>query len=218
MPHHGLSDRLTTELSHLTAEELAVFADETMDIAQGLGEEVTVVGLSGGGSVAGWIAQERADADNVVIIAPMFGILSLPTFTVKPVANAALTLPNLFIWWDPATKEAMPGTENSYPRFSTRAIGQLLRLGRHVQDAATDTPPVAGRVVAVTNPADHAVNNAVFDDIVERWRTSGYPVETYVFPAELSLPHDVIEPGHPQARTEVVYPLLIDLANGAPAN
>jgi esterase/lipase len=218
MPHHGFSDRVTEVQAELTAEELVAYADEAVDIAQGLGEEVIVIGLSGGASAAGWLAQERADVDQAIVIAPMYGILSIPPFAVKPVTTAALTIPNIFVWWDPATKEAMPGTENSYPRFSTRAIGQLLRLGRHVQDAATDTPPVAGRVVAVTNPADHAVNNAVFDDIVERWRTSGYPVETYVFPAELSLPHDVIEPGHPQARTEVVYPLLIDLANGAPAN
>lgn len=53
MPHHGLADLLTGDLSYLTAEELVKYADSSVDIAQGLGEQVTVVGLSGGGSIAG---------------------------------------------------------------------------------------------------------------------------------------------------------------------
>ncbi|HSG18621.1 MAG TPA: alpha/beta fold hydrolase [Anaerolineae bacterium] len=215
MPHHGLSDRLTDDLSHLTAEELTAFADETMDIARGLGEEVTVVGLSGGGSVAGWIAQERQDVDNVVIIAPMFGILSLPPFSVKPLANAALTLPNLFMWWDPATKEAIPGPDYAYPRYATEAAGNLLRLGRYVNEQAAEKPPAAGRIVAVTNAVDPAVNNEVFAEIVDRWRSAGFPVESYEFPAELNLPHDVVDPRQPDARTELVYPILIDLITGS---
>jgi pimeloyl-ACP methyl ester carboxylesterase len=218
MPHHGLSDRLTTDLSRLTAEELADFADESMDIAQGLGEEVTAVGLSGGGSVAGWIAQEREDADNVVIIAPMFGILSLPPFTVKPVANAALTLPDIFVWWDPATKEAIPGPDYAYPRYATEAVGNLLRLGRYVAEEAVGVLPAAGRIVAVTNAIDPAVNNEVFAEIVDRWRVAGFPVESFEFPAELNLLHDVVDPRQPEAQTELVYPTLIDLITAEKEN
>lgn len=215
MPHHGLADRLTTDLSLLTAEELAEFADDTLDIAQALGDQVTVVGLSGGGSVAGWIAQEREDADSVIIIAPMFGILSLPTFTVKPVANAALTLPNLFIWWDPATKEAIPGPDYAYPRYATEAVGGLLRLGRYVNEQTAQSSPAAARIVAVTNVIDPAVNNDVFAEIVTRWRVAGFPVESFEFPAELNLPHDLVDPRQPDAQTDLVYPILVDLIAGS---
>src|SRR5207245_6985782 len=48
-PHHGLKDRLTTDQVHLTAEELVGLVDEVMDIARGLGDHITLVGLSGGG-------------------------------------------------------------------------------------------------------------------------------------------------------------------------
>src|SRR5215510_7192778 len=43
MPHHGLADRLTDEHRRLTAEELAAYADEVVDIARGLGEHVTLL-------------------------------------------------------------------------------------------------------------------------------------------------------------------------------
>src|SRR5258708_20686465 len=48
MPHHGLADRLTDEHRRLTAEELLAYADEVVDSARGLGEHVTLLGLSGG--------------------------------------------------------------------------------------------------------------------------------------------------------------------------
>lgn len=215
MPRHGMADRLTNELATLTAEELVAYADEAVDIAQGLGEEVIVVGLSGGGSVAGWMAQERSDVDSAIVIAPMFGILSIPPFAVRPTTTAALTVPNLFIWWDPATKDAIAGPQYAYPRYATEAVGQLLRLGRHVRDRAATAPPAAGRIVAVTNAVDPAVNNAVFAEIIARWEAAGYPVDTFEFTAEQDLPHDVVDPRQPDAQTGIVYPILIDLVDGA---
>ena len=145
----------------------------------------------------------------------MFGIMSLPPFTVKPVANAALTLPNLFMWWDPATKEAIPGPDYAYPRYATEAAGNLLRLGRYVNEQAAEMPPAAGRIVAVTNAVDPAVNNEVFAEIIDRWRATGFPVESHEFAAELNLPHDVVDPRQPDAQVELVYPTLIDLITGS---
>ena len=50
-PHHGLADLMTDDLINLTAEESIAFASQSADIAQGLGERVTVSGLSGGGTM-----------------------------------------------------------------------------------------------------------------------------------------------------------------------
>ncbi len=78
-PHHGLQNRLTDAPSTLSAEALAAHADEAVDIARGLGEAVTVVGLSLGGTMAGWVAQHRADVTQAVLIAPGFGLRPLPS-------------------------------------------------------------------------------------------------------------------------------------------
>jgi alpha-beta hydrolase superfamily lysophospholipase len=211
IPHHGLGDRLTTDLARLSAEELARFGAVTVDIAQGLGDEVTVVGLSGGGNVAAWAAQERADVDTAVLIAPMLGILKLPPYTVKPVANAALTLPNFFIWWDAAAKENIAGPSYAYPRYPTEAVGGLMRLGAAVDRNAQERAPAVRRIVAVSNEADTSVNNAVLDLLVRQWRMQGSAVETYQFPAQLGLPHDVIDPNQAEQQIDAVYPILIDL-------
>lgn len=50
IPQHGMADRLTRDLSYLTAGALTTLADESVDIAAGLGERVSVVGLSAGGT------------------------------------------------------------------------------------------------------------------------------------------------------------------------
>src|SRR5690348_15642732 len=42
VPHHGLKDRMTDEQALLTAEEIAAYTDQVVDIAQGLGEHVTI--------------------------------------------------------------------------------------------------------------------------------------------------------------------------------
>jgi carboxylesterase len=53
-PHMGLADRMNSEQALLTAEELAAYTDEVIDIAQGLGDRVSLAGLSGGGVMAAW--------------------------------------------------------------------------------------------------------------------------------------------------------------------
>jgi hypothetical protein len=44
-------------------------------MARGLGEQVTVVGLSGSAVIVAWLAQFRADVDKAIVIAPVFGLL-----------------------------------------------------------------------------------------------------------------------------------------------
>src|SRR5439155_25994798 len=77
VPHHGFADRMTSDLARLTAAELVRFGDEVADIGQGLGDSVTVAGLSLGGVVAAWIAEERADVDHAIVISPVFGVAAV---------------------------------------------------------------------------------------------------------------------------------------------
>ena len=78
LPHHGLQNRMTEAQSRLTAEELAAAADDVVDVAHGLGNHVSVMGLSMGGVLTGWLAQHRADIDMAVLISPAFGYQAVP--------------------------------------------------------------------------------------------------------------------------------------------
>ncbi len=80
-PYHGLQEQIDNELRYLRAEDLAAYGTESADIAQGLGEHVTVAGLSGGGTVASWLAQYRSDVDVAMPIAPFLGIGFIPQNT-----------------------------------------------------------------------------------------------------------------------------------------
>jgi pimeloyl-ACP methyl ester carboxylesterase len=210
MPHHGLADRLTGEQAQLKAEELAAYADEVMDIAQGLGEQVIMVGISGGAVTTAWAAQTRSDLDLAVIISPAFGYQQVKTVLTAPGTNLYRILPNSFRWWDESL-QAERGPEHCYPRYSTRALAEILRLGFAVQAAARRDPPAARSILVVTNANDTAVNPELTARVVEDWREHNANLETYEFYAELELPHDLIDPAQPEAQIEIVYPQLIKL-------
>jgi len=104
-PHHGLTDLMPGDLFNLTAEESIAFASQSADIAQGLGERVTVSGLSGGGTMTAWLAQNRVDVDIAMPLSPFLGIKFIPAPLTRTFTNAVLTLPNMWMWWDPIHKE-----------------------------------------------------------------------------------------------------------------
>jgi len=211
LPHHGLADRLNEEQSQLVAGELAAYADEMVDLAHGLGEQVSMMGISGGGVTTAWAAQFRDDLDMAVVISPAFGYQEIPTLFTAPTMNVLLLLPNTFEWWDADLKENI-GPSHAYPRYSKRTLAQLLKLGFAVQVGGWRASPAARRVIVVTNANDFSVNNALTLEIVRRWQAHGTNVETFEFPLSLGLQHDLIDPAQPDQQIAVTYPQLIDLA------
>jgi len=213
VPRHGIKDRLGNPLKGLNAEEMAEFATGAVDIAQGLGERVIVVGLSGGGSMTTWLSQYRADVDLAVPIAPFLGIGFIPRVLNRPLTNIMLRIPEFFQWWDPVNKENNPNSmPYSYTRYPTHALFENLRLGYAAEADARRGKPAAGAVLTITNANDSSVNNAVIHDFEQVWRENGDDcVKTFQFEKELQLPHDLITVGRPDSRIELVYPKLHEL-------
>jgi carboxylesterase len=217
LPHHGSTDRLGPDQTQLTAEKLISLVDKVVDLAHGLGDQLTVAGFSGGGVLAGWTAQHRPDVDRVVIIAASFGLKVIPTPLITPAVKLLLTWPNSFQWWDPKLMTEVQGPPYGYWRFSTRALGQILRLGLAVRSAARRSKPAVGSILVMTNANDWAVDNPLAAEIVSRWRNNGASnVQIYEFPAELNLLHDLLPPEYPAQRVDMVYPILVDLINNQP--
>jgi carboxylesterase len=209
LPHHGMSDRMTTELAKLEAQELADFADRKLDLAMGLGDTIVVSGLSLGAVLTAYLAQERGEVSLAVPIAPLLGPAMAPAWAARPLTRAFLVVPNRFVWWDPKKRENLPGPKRVYPRFATRAMAQTMRLGAIVVDRARRRAPAAQRIVMVTIAHDPAVNNQANAALVRSWRArAGDRVSAYEFPESLRLGHDVIDPDQPYERVGVVYPIL----------
>src|SRR4029077_9924581 len=70
-PRHGYSDRLTTSIADLRSEQLIALANRAGEAGAGLGERLTVAGLSLGGTLTGLLAQELPSVERAVLIAPM---------------------------------------------------------------------------------------------------------------------------------------------------
>jgi pimeloyl-ACP methyl ester carboxylesterase len=212
LPHHGLADRMTEAQGQLKAEELAVYADETVDIAQGLGEQVIMMGFSAGGVTTAWAAQNRSDIDLAVIISPAFGFKQIPTPLTAAVMNIYTWLPDSFVWWDPVLQAEAPPVY-TYPRYSKHALVQILRLGFATQMAAQRMQPSAKKIVMVFNPTDESINNELSMDIVKKWLAHDANLSTYEFDANLKLHHDLIDPTQPYQQINIVYPILRYLVN-----
>jgi carboxylesterase len=212
MPHHGLADRMTEAQSQLTGEELTAYADTMVDIAQGLGEHVTMLGISAGGATTAWAAQNRDDIDLAVIVSPAFGFKPIPTPLTVVVMNVYSILPDSYEWWDPA-QQAEGGMAHTYPRYSKHGLAQTLRLSFAVQVSAQQQAPAAHKLIVVTNANDDSVNNPLTMNVVRAWQAHGANLSTYEFPAELHLGHDLIDPAQRDQKIDVVYPRLIELVN-----
>jgi alpha-beta hydrolase superfamily lysophospholipase len=209
IPLHGYRDRLTTKSALVTAEMLIASTEEAVDLACGLGEQIVVLGISAGGLLAAYVAQFRPIA-TAVSVAPSFALLRLPYAVSRLVERCALVLPNRFLWWNPMLRERQtPPT--AYPRFSTRALAQSLRVGDAVYDAARRQPPLARRIATVVNCNDPAVNNAVTKRVAAAWSAWNSAEVAYVEMTDWPRMHDVLDPQQRRARIDLVYPKLLDL-------
>ena len=215
-PHHGLRDRLNTDIARLTADELVETGEAVLAAAAELGERITVIGLSLGGVLAAWLAQRHAEVDLAVLVAPLFGIRHLPAAALPALRAAARHGPNAYLWWDRRLKASLQ-PEHGYPRVATRAFGALLELGRQVEADSRRDAPRARRLVVITNAADPALDNRPAAALARRWRARGAEVTEYEFPKSLGLPHDLIDPAHRATGVERVYPVLLDLVSAAEA-
>lgn len=212
MPQNGFADRATDALRFMTAEQLAHFGDEAVDMATGFGDEVVFLGISAGGTIAGWVAQNRSDVDRAVLLAPFFGLHGFGPELNRVLMRAMLLLPDMSIWKDPVAREnAQDVMPHAYKRQSTRATGEIMRLGYATWRQAQETTAAASEIVVVTNEADTAVSNGTTDAVADTWRDDGVPLVSYVFDASHGLGHELIDPLEPGADPALTYPIILDL-------
>lgn len=211
LPHHGLADRFTPDQGRLSRAELLAYLDDALAVARGLGTQVSVVGISAGAVLATYAAQHRPDVHQAVAIAPVLGTPSIPAWATPPLAMAGQLLPNQFRWWDPVNKDARRSPPHCYPRFSTRALSTIVRMGLAVLREARRRPPRAAAIALVINDADEAVTNVPVELLAARWHAHGAAPLLQRIPRERALIHDCIDPAQELQQVDYVYPLLLDL-------
>jgi carboxylesterase len=212
-PRHGYTDRLNTSISELRSEHLIALANRAAQAGSGLGERLTVVGLSLGAILAGLLAQTREGVERAVLIAPMLGLKPIPGPALNALSHLAYRIPNFYIWWNASLKEQV-GPQYGYPRFSTHAYAALFQTGAQLVKSARDAAPKAHSIAVITNAGEPRLDNRFTYRLIDSWRAHGAVIETYEFPASDHLPHDLIDPGNAAQNTELVYPIVSRMIEG----
>jgi carboxylesterase len=211
VPYSGYADRATDALGRITAEGLAAFADAAVDIGAGLGEDLTVLGISGGGTVAAWAGATRPEVDRMVLVAPLFGVSDFGPALNMALMRISLLLPDVSLWKDPILRARWEGMAHAYKRQSSRGTAENIRLGYAAIRRLESGPPAAALGVIVNNDADTAVDNALTARFAAAWAGTGAPLVRYIFAADHALGHELIDPEERGGDPALTYPVLLDL-------
>ncbi|MFI7609457.1 alpha/beta fold hydrolase [Micromonospora sp. NPDC049366] len=199
-PRHGVTDRLAH--TELRAEELTGYANAALNVTAGLGDEVGVVGLSGGGVLATWLTGHRPDVvRRVLLLAPFYkpNAAQAPSLAIKPLVV-------LFGF------RLLPDRINSNG-FSYAALSQYLRLVRNF--AADPKSPNLRGIAVVTSANDSFIDSqeavAIPAGIAD---LNGTTVRKHELPREFGIGHNLVAPESLQGRADELYRLYLDLYEG----
>lgn len=207
-PGHGYQDRMSEALASVTAEQMQEYILRSVAIAEQIGDEVTIVGLSGGGTFALWSAMYLPDIDHVVSISPVtypwgFSPL-LQNFVIK---YAALT-PNTFKWWDETLQNDLPAPAQNYRRYATKSMATVLHMTNTIEYALKTGAHPKTPVTFIINQADKALRPKELLRLAQLYSASGAPTTWEIFPESMGLPHDLIDPVNIKDNKEYVYDIL----------
>ncbi len=209
LPRHGYGDRLSEALATLNSPQLKACTADSLQIAQGLGQNVTVAGFSLGGLLAAHVGQTQP-VHRIVAVSPFLGISLLPNRLRLILARFMLGRPNRFYWWDPIARERqLP--EHGYPRYSTHAVARGLEFAHELLAAAARHSPRADELVLVINRREPAVNNRAIVRLARDWeRRKPGSVQVVRF-TDLPYAHDIIEPKRYPGVAQRVATALVEL-------
>ncbi|CAN5461694.1 hypothetical protein BH09GEM1_BH09GEM1_08020 [soil metagenome] len=208
LPQHGLRGMDASALGALTAAQLEGVADSVVREARGLGDSVIVMGLSMGGVVAAWIAQQHS-VTRVVLIAPAIEPGRIPSILDRPLIGLADRLPSMTR--DSPPDAARPDRE---PGLNSRAIAEMLELGEWVLGQSSREAAHTHAIVVLVNASDRTVNESAAEALASNWRRRGSAVSVFELPDSLRLPHNILDPYRGQGGGAAVRSLLRDLAYG----
>jgi alpha-beta hydrolase superfamily lysophospholipase len=216
----GFADRMNSVQGLQSGQDLLDQAAIGLDIAAGLGDHISLVGLSGSAVAAAWMAQNRDGIESVVLVSPFFGVHGQPVALIDGISTVLARAPNFYLWWNDKQKEALAGPSYAYPRFGTRCMADTIELSRGVRDHLVSDPLRASRMEILTSACDKAANSEQTNQLASQWQQKDPGrVSIYEFHRALAVPHDMIDPNQPDAKTQITYAKVLELLRvGPPGN
>ncbi len=206
----GYADTMNDVQGLQSGQDLLDQAAEGLDIAAGLGERVTLVGLSGSAVAAAWMAENRDGIDSVLLLAPFFSLGGHPVWMIDSLAAIFSKVPIFYKWWDDDLKEKIPGPSYAYPRYGSRCMAGTVQLSRKVRANLGKHPLKTRRMDILTTGTDKGIANNLTNRLAADWARKSR-VACFEFPEKDGVPHDMIDPHQPDAKIRIAYPKILEL-------
>ena len=206
LPEHGLTASHVNELHQLTAEELTASADLATARALGLGNSLTVLGISMGGVLSLWEAQHDSRIAHVVAIAPAIYLNGIPTPLRSAVARIFSIVPAYFLWWDGVLKDKAVSAPYVLKQNSSKADGEIIRVNLTFEKNLSNGV-LARPVVIFANQNDETVPLGDLQQLFPKI-LNVQPSSSFIIFPQHDLPHDVIDI-HKNPYTDEVYTMLL---------
>jgi pimeloyl-ACP methyl ester carboxylesterase len=220
---HGRADGSPHALSDLTADGLARWTAEMVEMAAALGDRLTIVGFSFGGVCAAWAARNYDEVAEVVLLSPAYLPRGYPLRAARLLTHLLRVLPERYLWWDPVRRERMITAPYAYPRLSSHGIGSVFELGQIAWHSPATRVTELERVVLVINEGDVAISRPAarrsFEDTLVPLAAHA---EVHHLAFKLHYPHDYIDPlgpissREPETRVRVLEVIGFEGEEGAP--
>ncbi|MET7863171.1 alpha/beta hydrolase [Micromonospora taraxaci] len=180
-PQHGTVDRQAHH--RVEAEELTTYAAQAWAIAAALGDEVGVVGISGGAVLATWLAQvPGAAVRRLLVLSPFFGPnpRQAPAYAVRPL----IQLYGRRVLRDRVTSRG----------YSLAAVTQYLSIARTLPRPPRRTG--LRSVAVVISPLDGVVDLEAAVDVPRRIAdANAVPLRVRTLPEALGVEHNTLNLG-----------------------
>ncbi len=154
------------------------FAQQWLDQARQLGDQVVVGGLSAGGAIAAWLAMERStDIEKSFLLAPYLSNANMIIDLVVKNSNG------YFQWQPPVPDEQSIG----YSGFTFDRLRAVIDIGQEAFGRSTTS--MATPMFIISTEMDQAVKNSdhqqLYDNVRQHHPNSWY----YCFDHALNIPH-----------------------------
>lgn len=182
-PYHGTADK--KDHGQVTSRNLVDYVNASITTATGLGDELGVVGLSGGGMLATWASEYRPEVKSALVLSPFYE----PAATQAPkwqlpflhVLYGFHILPDTFI--EPATPDGAA--------FSYRALANYDIVAKNFKKDPSGLS--LKNLAVVTSASDDQIDLDLAKSIPQSIASANnIPIIATDLPADWNVGHDIV--------------------------
>ncbi|GAB3596775.1 Alpha/beta hydrolase family protein [Corynebacterium faecale] len=208
-PAHGTA--VNQDHANVKADELVDYLNESVTIATGLGEEVGVVGLSGGAALGTWAAHYRPEVERLLLLSAFYE----PSVGHAP--SWQLPFLKTLYGYHLVPDQFSTTTDPAAPGFSYRALAQYLIIGQNFRE---DPSGLALKSVGTVISEDDVHINKELAESIPRTLAEANGLELLVhhIPQEWEADHEIINDTSPAIRNhrDELFQLYLDFYEGRP--